>query len=79
MASPAQATRRLCRARLLLLGLGRLVYELDLTLTELLHQPPPGLLIFSVFDRRSVEGLAEVGELNREGHGLLLPVHGRAY
>src|SRR4029079_5627507 len=68
-------TRRRRRARLLLRGFGRLVCELDLTLTEFLHHLPPGLLIFSVVDRRSVEGLGEVGELNREGHGLLLHVH----
>src|SRR5262245_22548430 len=61
---------------LLLLRLGRLVGELDLTLAEFLHHQTPCFLVFGVVDRRPVEGLAEAGERNREGHGLLLHVHG---
>src|SRR6478736_3544346 len=46
---------------LLLLGLGGLVGELHLALTELLHHRAPGFLVFGVVHRRAVIGLGEAG------------------
>src|SRR3974377_1404123 len=50
------------RLPFLRLGLGGLVGELHLALTELLHHLAAGFLIFGVVDRRSVKDLTEAGQ-----------------